>query len=106
MQIIAGTIFFTPGLFQLIKTDPAIWSTELVLILIYLGVFVSLGAFALYYWTMTKLSTARASTFINLIPVVVIITGWIFLDESLTSVQLVAAAAVIIGVMMSQKPGK
>ncbi|MBI9107672.1 MAG: DMT family transporter [Spirochaetales bacterium] len=103
MQIIAGVIFFTPGFFQLIKTDPAIWSLQLVLILLYLGVFVSLTAFALYYWTMTKLTIAKASTFINLIPVVVILTGWIFLGESLTPIQLLAATGVIIGVMLSQR---
>ena len=103
MQIIAGTIFFTPGFFQLLKTDPSIWSLRLVLILLYLGVFVSLAAFALYYWAISKLTVSKASTFINLIPVVVIITGWIILGESLTAIQLLAAIGVIIGVILSQK---
>ena len=44
-----------------------------------------------------------AASFINLVPVVAIITGWIILGESLTPVQLTAAAGIIAGVMMSQR---
>lgn len=102
MQIIAGTMFFTPGFFQLIKTDPAVWNIRLIMILIYLGIFVSLGAYSLQYWAVSKLNTSTVSIFINLIPVVVIITGWTFLGETLTIIQLLAAAGVIAGVMLSQ----
>jgi drug/metabolite transporter (DMT)-like permease len=106
MQITAGVIFFTPGLFQLIKTDPAIWSVRLVLALLFLGAFVSFGAFALYNWGISKLTASKASTFINLVPVIAIITGWMFLGEGLTPIQLLATVGVIAGVMLSQRAVK
>ncbi len=106
MQIIGGTIFFTPGLFQLIQAGPSIWNPRLILILIYLGVFVSLVAYALLYWAVSRIGTSRVSISVNLIPVIVIVTGWMFLGESLTLIQLIAAAAVIIGVMQGQRNGR
>ena len=104
MQVIAGVIFFTPGLFQLIQAGGSIWSLKLVLMILFLGAFVSLGAFGLYNWGISKLKASSASTFINLVPVIAIITGWIFLGEGLTMLQLLAAAGVIIGVVLSQRP--
>ena len=45
MQIAAGFIFFLPGMFSLFNSDPSIWNIKLIMSLIFLGVFVSLGAF-------------------------------------------------------------
>ena len=103
MQVIAGVIFFLPGLFQILQTDRAIWTPRLVTILVFLGAFVSLGAFGLYNWGISKIKASSASTFINLVPVIAIITGWLFLGEGLTMIQLAAAAGVIIGVILSQR---
>ncbi len=103
MQIMAGFVFFSPGLIKAINLESSVWTGELILILVYMGVFVSLGAFGLYNWAMSHLPASKASTFINLTPVMAIITGWIVLGEGLNTRQSLAAVVVIIGVLLSQK---
>ena len=102
MQTFAGILFFSPGIVSLFSTDPTIWTGELILILLYLGVFASLGAFGLYNWGMSRISASKASSFINLVPVMAIITGWIILGETLSSLQSLAALVVLTGVLLSQ----
>jgi len=103
MQIIAGTLFFLPGLSGIIKSDISIWTTDLIFILIYLGAFVSLGAFGLYNWGMSHISASKASSYINLVPVTAIFFGWIILGETLSLFQSIAALIIILGVSISQK---
>ncbi|MBF9016422.1 MULTISPECIES: DMT family transporter [unclassified Oceanispirochaeta] len=101
MQCFAGFLFFSPGLLMLIQDMPQ-FTTKHVLLLLYLGAPVSLGAFGLYNWGMSHTSASGASLFINLIPVVAVVLGWALLGESLTLVQCIASAAVLLGVVISQ----
>jgi len=103
MQIIAGFLFFSPGLFKIASIERSLWTADLIMILVYMGVFVSLGAFGLYNWAMSHLPASKASSFINLTPVTAIVTGWIMLGEGLNFRQSLAAIVVIIGVLLSQK---
>ena len=106
MQIVAGVLFFSPGMFKILKMDSSLWTTDLFLILIFLGSFVSLGAFGLYNWGMSHINASKASLFINLIPVTAIITGWLMLGETLNMIQSISALIVILGVLLSQKSMK
>lgn len=101
-QVIAGTIFFIPGLVHLIRAGASVWNFGLFLAIIFLGVFVTLGAFGLYNWGTSKIPASRASAFINLVPVVAVTMGWSLLGEGLNGVQVVAGVVVIGGVWMSQ----
>ncbi|MDA3809785.1 MAG: DMT family transporter [Spirochaetaceae bacterium] len=103
MQIIAGALFFSPGLISLTKMDNSLWTVDLILILLFMGVFVSLGAFGLYNWGMSHLPASKASAFINLVPVTAIIAGWVILGESLNFRQSLAAIVVLAGVLISQR---
>lgn len=102
MQVLAGCLFFLPGLPLLLETSPGVWRTDLILSVLFLGSFVTLGAFGLYNWAMSRLPASRASAFINLVPVAAVGFGWVFLGERLTGFQMVAAAAVVAGVAWSQ----
>lgn len=103
MQVFAGAIFFLPGLFLMVRSDNSYWTPQLVLILLFLGSFVTLGAFGLYNWGMSRISASRASAFINLVPVNAVFLGWVLLGEALTLPQCAAALAVIGGVWLSQR---
>jgi len=103
MQIVAGTIFFLPGLMKIINMDQSIWTVDLILLLFYMGAFVSLGAFALYNWAMSRITASKASSYVNLVPVSAIIFGWMILGESLNSTQSLSAVLVLTGVILSQK---
>ncbi len=106
MQVVAGVIFFIPGFFQILNNGKSIWTPKLIIILVFLGIFVSLGAFGLYNWGISRLNASRASAFINLVPVTAIITGWLILGEALTGIQLAASAGIILGVMLGQRSCK
>jgi drug/metabolite transporter (DMT)-like permease len=103
MQIIAGSIFFLPGFVTLINMDSSVWTLRLIMLLLYMGAFVSLGAFALYNWAMSRISASKASSYINLVPVSAIIFGWMILGEKLNTTQSLAAIVVLAGVLLGQK---
>ncbi|WP_300668328.1 DMT family transporter [Desulfoluna sp.] len=101
MQLLAGALFFTPGLPLLFHLPLAVWTIELILAMAFLGLFVTLGAFGLYNWGMSHVEASRASIFINLVPVNAVLIGWILLGESLSALQLLMAGIVLCGVVMT-----
>ena len=103
LQVAAGAIFFLPGLWFLARDTGLRVTGDLVRTLIFLGFFVTLGAFGLYNWGMSRIPAGRASIFINLVPVIAVFIGWLALNETLTPGQWIAAATVIIGVWVSQR---
>ncbi len=57
----------------------------------------------LYDWGMSRMSASMASIFINLVPMLAVILGWLVLNEGLNRVQLLASLVVVGGVMLSQR---
>ncbi|MCP3898329.1 MAG: DMT family transporter, partial [Desulfobacteraceae bacterium] len=94
MQVIAGAIFFAPGLKGVFEADPSVWTFQTITILIFLGSFVSLSAFGLYNYGISKVAASKASIFINLVPVVAVLLGWVVLNEVLNTKQCIAAGIV------------
>ena len=103
MQVMAGTLFFLPGLGYILQVPHEIWTFQLISILMFLGIAVSLGAFGLFNWAISKISASKASSFVNLVPVTAVIIEWGGLGERLNVIQCVAACVVIFGVLLSQK---
>ena len=103
MQICAGTLFFLPGIKDIMTADPSIWTLKLVGLLFYLGVCASFLSFGLYNWGISKIGASRASIFINLIPITAILLGWLVLGETLNPKQIVATGIVIFGVFLSNQ---
>jgi drug/metabolite transporter (DMT)-like permease len=102
MQCWAGLIFFLPGLFFL---GPNFFTQLIIkdlLLLLFLGIGVSFGAFLLYNIALERMEASRASMSINLIPVVALIFGWFFRGEGLNTPQWLAAFLVLWGVLLSQ----
>ncbi len=103
IQAFVGSIFFLPlaylstgGIFPNHYHPAAFWS------IIYLGVFVSLGAYGLYNFGISRIPANQASAFINLIPALTLLMGWFILNERLTASQLTACILVFLGVFLSQ----
>ena len=57
----------------------------------------------LYYQALTRVSPHRAAVFMNLIPIIVMISSAIFLGEQITRVQIMGTACVIGGVVLTTK---
>lgn len=100
IQTLSGAVFFLPGAFRIDWTMN--FSASLIFSLLFLGCFVTLGAFGLYNYAISRIKASEASAYINLVPVVAVFLGWVFLGEELNPVQSVAAAAVLAGVWLSQ----
>lgn len=102
IQTVFGFFFFLPGApYALANYDS--WSMSAIGSLIYLGIGASLGAFGLYNWALSRLAASQVSMFINLVPVAVIIFGWLILGETLTLLQVIATGVIMIGVLIGSR---
>jgi len=106
LQTVAGAVFFLPGAPEVFRRAPALLAGGPVWVLLFLGSAVTLGAFGLYNFGMSRLPAGRASAFINLVPVLAVVFGWLLLGESLTPGQAWAALLVLAGVGLSQMPAR
>lgn len=102
LQISAGLIFFAPGLFIFLRDPKPLGLDVNSLLLLYLGVFVTLVAFGLYSWGISKIPVSKASVFINLVPVTAVLFGRFFLKEPLSPGLIVAGMLILLGVSLSQ----
>ncbi len=76
LQVLAGVVFFSPGLYLMIRAEAVPFTPGLAVAVLFLGAFVTLGAFGLYNWGMSHIPASRASMFINLVPVTAMFFGW------------------------------
>lgn len=105
LQAFAGALFFSPVLL-LESVRAASLSMNGWLVVLYLGTVVSVGAYGLYNFGISRIPASRASAFVNLIPVFAMLLGFLILDERLTGWQWMACALVFVGVALSQEiPG-
>lgn len=112
VMIALGTVFFTMaavlrvgGNFRemVLKplADPSVWGS-----ILYLACCSSVGAFFLLNYAFSYLSLAQASVFTNLVTVISIAAGVLFLKESFSAVQAVGSAVILAGVCLANQPGK
>jgi drug/metabolite transporter (DMT)-like permease len=66
----------------------------------FLGVGASVGAILSFNKALSMLEAGRASMFLNVIPVISLLFGWLLIGERLAPLQLAAAAVVIGGVTL------
>ncbi|WP_205729264.1 DMT family transporter [Ferrimonas aestuarii] len=99
-----GAVFFTP--LALLKGGPWFVSSQAISAILFLGAFVTLGAYLLYNYAIAHMPVTRAASFVNLIPVFTLILAYLWLGETLTGIQFVACGIVLFGVVLSQKGDK
>ncbi|WP_287881423.1 DMT family transporter [Aquitalea sp.] len=103
MQTLLGSVWFGAALL----TPWAHWPTHFPplpsLLVVYLGVCVTLGAYGLYTWAVSKMPVSRASAFINLIPLFTVILAWLLLGETLVAPQWFACLLVLGGVLLGRE---
>jgi len=61
--------------------------------------------FGYFFWAhgIQTIGSTRTSLYVNLIPVVATVTAWVWLDERLSSLQVMGAIAVITGITLSRR---
>jgi drug/metabolite transporter (DMT)-like permease len=75
-------------------------SLEISLTIAYLGIFPAACAYIAWTYALANFSTARASSFLYLVPVVAIIVGWLWLDEKPALLSIVGGATIMAGVVL------
>jgi drug/metabolite transporter (DMT)-like permease len=100
VQNVMGFLFFVPfaGV-ELGSAVPAV-TAGVVAAIGFLGVGASVGAILSFNKALSLMEAGRASMFLNVIPVISLLFGWLLLAERLASLQLVAAAVVVGGVTL------
>lgn len=101
MQAFVGTLFFLP-LALWSSALPTTVSAQGLWAVVYLGLVVTVGAYGLYIYAVTRLPASQASGFINLIPVFTLLFAVLLLGERLVPAQLFGVALVFAGVALSQ----
>jgi drug/metabolite transporter (DMT)-like permease len=102
LQAFVGTLFFLPFLMLPATALPAEFVPVPALSIAYLGIFVTIGAYGLYNFSVSRIPASQASAFVNLIPVFTVFLGWLILGEKFTPLQYVASIIVFAGVFISQ----
>ena len=85
-QTMLSSLLFLPFfILETKKWEPI--STVALLNLLYLGVFCSAISYFMFLYAIKKLGSAVSSAFLNLIPMVSVLAGYLILDEKLLPVQ-------------------
>jgi len=101
-QAFVGGIFFLPLVLADPGNLPRVFDPMSAASIVYLGIFVTLGAYARYNFGVSRLPVSQAGAYVNLIPVFTVLLGWIILGERFTPIQYAAGALVFVGVVLSQ----
>jgi drug/metabolite transporter (DMT)-like permease len=103
VQAWVGSLFFLPFLLLPGTHLPSRFVAVPALSIIYLGVFVTLLAYALYNFGVSRIPANQATSYVNLVPVFAVLLGWLILDEHFRPMQYLASSLVFVGVILSQQ---
>lgn len=101
LQMVYGTVFLVPFCwFRMAGTPWPEFGFRTVGAVAFLVCFATIGAFFCYNYALTHISASRASVFINGVPVVTVVAGWLVLGERFTPVQAAGGAMVVASVYL------
>lgn len=111
-MFLVGSIFFTVAAILQMKGNyfplfvKAFQSEKILFSILYLAVISSVGAMLLLNFAATHMPVAKYSSFANLVTVVAIFAGIIFLKEGFTTVQMLGSVLIILGVFGVNRYGQ
>ncbi|MBU2928184.1 EamA family transporter [Winogradskyella psychrotolerans] len=74
------------------------WNTEIISVMGMLIIFGSIVAFTAFNYLLTKVSPEKVATSTYVNPIVALVLGWYFLNETITLQSIIAAAVLLTGV--------
>jgi len=104
LSMVAGTIpFVVISVPALLRQD---WGASTISgwgALLYSAVFAVVVGYVIWYTSVQRVGNARTAVYSNLLPVVAGVIGWLLLGDRLTPLQLVGAAVVLAGIMLTRR---
>lgn len=100
-QAFVGSLFFFPFLLHPDIGFHFTWQPVPGLAVIYLGTFITFGAYGCYNFGVSRIPASRAAGYVNLIPVFGVILGMLILGDRLNLSQWLACGLVFCGVWLS-----
>jgi drug/metabolite transporter (DMT)-like permease len=103
LSMLIGTLFYVPAVSGHLArvdwhaVDPATWVK-----LVYSAVFALCVAYTIWYAAVRRIGSARTAVYSNLLPIVAMITAYVWLHEPLGAAKLMGAAAVLGGVALTR----
>ena len=88
------------------RWSAVVWSPSNVLALGFLSVFGSVIAFSAYYYLIKKLDATVVSLSTLIIPIVALVLGRAFLDETITAMAVLGVATILAGVAVAIFPSR
>jgi len=98
-QVGTGLVFFIPALFACPLPSCLPW--QAVAALAYLGLGVSVGAYGLYNFCLTRLPASRVAAAVNLIPAFTLLLGWLLLGDTVQGPQWLGITLILAGARLS-----
>ncbi len=99
-----GALFLAPGaIFEIVTAGFGPISADGWLAVLFLGLAGSAGAFFCWNAALRRLDASEASTYLNLVPLVTVLSAALMLGERPTPPQLLGGALVIAGVYLADK---
>jgi len=102
-QAFLGCIFFFPFLLMPDIGIPYHLEMNPFLAVVYLGTFITFGAYACFNFGVSRVPASQAAGFVNLIPVFGLLLGMLVLGERLNPEQWLACGLVFCGVWVSSR---
>ncbi len=102
-QAFLGSIFFFPFLLLPDVGFPTQLAPTPLLAVLYLGTFITFGAYACYNFGVSRVPASQAAGFVNLIPVFSVLLGMLILGDRLNLPQWIACGLVFGGVWISSR---
>ena len=99
---VATPIIFLMGLPGLMRTDLRTITPEAWIGVTYAGLLGIGLAYLLWYRAVERIGNNRTAVYSNLVPVAALITAWIWLGEVPTTLQLIGAAVILVGLTLAR----
>ena len=99
---VATPIIFFMGLPGLMRTDLTAITPEVWIGVTYAGLLGIGLAYLLWYRAVERIGNNRTAVYSNLVPVAALITAWIWLGEVPTTLQLIGAAVILVGLTLAR----
>jgi drug/metabolite transporter (DMT)-like permease len=92
---------------SLLFEDSSTWifNFQAVLSISYLAIIGTILAFTIYYWLLQRINAVILSLSSFITPIIAVLLGWIFLDETLSQQVLVGTLFVLIGILFGNIKG-